>query len=175
MRIASILGYCRHGSAYFAKNEANGGLGMWCEECRSWVTKERGYDRPWLGKDHPALSGIDLTRLPVIGRAIWRKCEGPCGRPGFCELHHVAPRKFFGDECEQWPVVWLCADCHQRWHTILTPGLCTAWDPAGHAVQLLEYLGVDRAATLTRQLILAGRARRSGPLIPPSQNGSEVA
>jgi hypothetical protein len=153
---------CDHAAAELSRNEANGGIGMWCPSCRAWVTVAVGYDRPWLPKDHPALAGIDLARLPDVGARIYRRCQGPCGQLAQCEEHHWAPRAFFGDECDQWPTAWLCRRCHERWHTRVTPGLCTAYDAVAHATQLLEYLRLDRGAELTRHLLALGKARRAG-------------
>lgn len=163
--VGAILGFldvCDHAGAELSRNEANGGIGMFCHACRSWVTKQVGYDRPWLGKEHPALRGVDLEALPAIGARIYRKCQGPCGQLAHCELHHLAPRAYVGAECNDWPTAWLCRPCHDRWHAAVTPGLCTAYDAARHATQILDTIGVDRAAVLTKHLITMGRARREG-------------
>jgi hypothetical protein len=160
--ISRILGLCDHADAILSRNAGNNGIGMFCDSCRSWVTRQKGYDRMWLGKDNPALKAVDLEALPVVGVKAYRKCQGRCGELAQCELHHVAPRAFFGEECDEWPMVWLCVPCHHRWHTLVTPGLCTAWEAAVHAQQLMDYLGIDRAAHLTRALTDIGRARRAG-------------
>jgi hypothetical protein len=163
--VAAVLGFrdaCEHGDAELSRNEANGGIGMWCYACRSWVTRQKGYDRAWLGKDHPALRGIDLAALPTIGARVYRKCQGLCAQLAHCELHHLAPRAFFGDECDRWPTAWLCRPCHDRWHTLVTPGLCTSYEAEAHARMLIDYLGLDRAAHLTQMLTQIGRARRAG-------------
>ena len=55
----------------------------------------------------------------------------------------MAPRKFFGDDCEAWPTSYLCRPCHETWHAVVTPGLCTTYDPAAHAAQLIDVLGVE--------------------------------
>lgn len=162
--IGSVLGLrdaCEHGDAELSRNEANGGIGIWCLSCRNWVTRQKGFDRVWLGKEHPELRGIDLAALPLIRSQIYRKCQGPCAGLKPCELHHLAPRAFLGDECDQWPTAWLCKMCHERWHSRVTPGLCTAYDPAAHARQLLDYLGLERGAELTRALTTIGKARRA--------------
>jgi hypothetical protein len=165
--IGAVLGYldaCDHAGAVLSRNEANGGVGMWCDGCRSWVTTQLGYDRMWLGKDHPALAAVDLAALPLVRARIWRKCQGPCASLTHCEYHHMAPQSpaYFGpDEADRWPTAWLCRPCHERWHTIVTPGLCTPHDPERHARQLLDYLGTERAARLTRALTIEGRARRA--------------
>ncbi len=159
--VSYILGQCDHHGAYLGRNASNGAYGMWCDDCRSWQTKAKGYDRAWLGKDHPDVIG-KIGSIPDVGIRMYRKCEGPCGQLIVCQLHHMAPRKFFGDECEQWTMVYLCTACHARWHAIVTPGLCTAYDPDRHARQLLDYLGIDNAAALTKRLINLGQALRAG-------------
>lgn len=156
---------CDHADAELARCESNKGIGMWCGRCRNWVTKQVGYDRPWLPKDHPALAGLDLTRLETIGQSIYRKCAGPCGALAFCELHHVAPKSaaFFGaDEADRWPLIWLCRPCHQRWHTVVTPGLCTSYDAADHARRLFTYLGKERMRALYAAIRAEGEARKTG-------------
>lgn len=159
--IGRVLGSCAHDGAVLSRNEANGGIGFWCDDCRSWVQK-KGHDRIWFAKDHPALRDINLDEIPKISRNIWRKCAGPCGKIAFCEENHTAPRKFFGETAEDFPKVWLCRECHNWWHRVLTPGLCTQYDPNFHAQQLINYLGLDRAAALTQALITLGRAKRAG-------------
>ena len=158
--VGQVLGYCDHGGAYLARNKKNGGVGMWCDQCQRWVTRESGFDRMWLGRDHPALVGKNVAALPEIGERLWQRCQGPCGELAHCELHHTAPRQFFGDDCDRWPLVWLCRPCHDRWHTLVTPGLCTTYDPAKHAQTLLDYLGMDKGRALTQALIQAWKARR---------------
>ncbi len=50
------------------------------------------------------------------------QCEvSGCERPA--EVHHVAPRALFGDQCNQWPKVLLCREHHNEWHTTVTPYL----------------------------------------------------
>jgi len=154
--LGAVLGYrdaCDHAGAELSRNDANGGIGMWCYTCRQWVTKQLGYDRPWLGKDHPALRGKNLDELPKVGARVWRKCQGKCGELAHCELHHIAPRAIFGDECDEWPMLWLCRVCHERWHTKVTPGLCTAYDPTEHYAMLVSCLGRDQLYELTKRLV----------------------
>jgi hypothetical protein len=45
-----------------------------------------------------------------------RECEYlGCSDPA--ELHHFAPRNWFGwDEAENWPMSWLCPAHHREWH-----------------------------------------------------------
>lgn len=158
--IARILGRCGHPGSYLARNVANNGVGAWCDECGRFVTKDL-HGIPWLGKEHPAVKDADLETIPKKGERYYRRCDGPCGRYAICDMHHLAPRKFFHD-ADDWPKAHLCDECHDRWHTLVTPGLCTAYDASTHAAQLIGYLGLDRAAALTRALIDQGRAKRAG-------------
>lgn len=160
--VGRILGGCTHSANVLSRNEANGGIAFYCDDCRSWVNKQLGYEKHWFAKTDAALNGIDLENLPLVRRNIWRKCSGPCGKISFCEENHTAPRVFFGDSAEDFPKVWLCRECHEWWHRVLTPGLCTAYDAVFHAQQIIGYLGVDRAALLTRALIKLGTSKRAG-------------
>jgi hypothetical protein len=38
-------------------------------------------------------------------------------------LHHWAPRHLFGDECDGWPLAFLCRPCHVEWHQRVTPDM----------------------------------------------------
>jgi len=158
---------CDHANAELRRVRGADGsmrcLTMWCDDCRTHAAAYLGYDGIWISKNNPKVAHIDLETVPWLAReTAWRRCQGPCKELADCQFHHLAPRAFFGDEADEWPTAWLCVSCHARWHTLATPGLCTAYDPTAHAGQLLGYLGVERAAKLTQALILAGRARRAG-------------
>lgn len=145
---------CRHSGAFLARNGALPQFGAWCDQCARWVTKELlWHPGLWLPSDHEKLAGLDLEAAPIRPTAWFRHCER-CDKWAVCEVHHMAPRKFFGEACESWPTVYLCRPCHEQWHTIVTPGLCTEYDPAAHAAQLLGYLGVANL----RRLWLAVKA-----------------
>ena len=75
----------------------------------------------WIPKDF--MASIDNTKLPVHRptHVRLRRCA-VCGADG-AELHHFAPRAFFGKECERWPKAYLCRTCHRCWHELVTPGL----------------------------------------------------
>lgn len=153
--------FCSHGGAVLSRCAGNNAIGMWCDDCRSWVTKHL-FGRAWLAKDHSALQGVVLEAIPTVGERTYRKCEGPCGQLAICQFHHIAPRKFFGDACDDWPTFWLCVACHAEWHSRVTPGLCTAYDPDAHATQLLGYLTLDFVARLCKSLLKLGSAKRAG-------------
>jgi hypothetical protein len=161
--LGAILGYrdaCDHGDAEAAIYQSNNGVGMWCPTCRTWVTNQK-FGKPFLSKEDLEKAGVDRALLRVIG-TVYRKCQGACGQLSYCDEHHVAPRAFFGDECDQWPKLWLCKACHHRWHSKVTPGLCTPHDPEQHARMLIDYLGLERASFLTRALTTLGKALRAG-------------
>lgn len=68
------------------------------------------------------LTKEQIDSLPVIMPDASSRCVR-CGRRD-CELHHWAPRAIFGDaECEQWPKDYLCKECHDLWHMLVTPQL----------------------------------------------------
>jgi hypothetical protein len=50
-----------------------------------------------------------------------RVCE-VCGKKGAQE-HHWAPRHLFGNKAWDWPTGFLCAECHRRWHDVVTPNM----------------------------------------------------
>lgn len=157
---------CEHSDAVLSRvPTANGEpdrITMWCRACKAHVAKSKGFPGIWIARSHPELVGVDVDALPVAYSLVeYRRCQGPCRKLTRCEFHHLAPRKFFGDEADEWPTAWLCQDCHDRWHTLVTPGLCTAYDAVVHARQLLDYLGTDRAARLTLALTKQGSARRA--------------
>lgn len=49
------------------------------------------------------------------------ECE-VCKKPE-AELHHFAPKHLFGKEATKWPTAYLCRQCHQRWHDLVTPNM----------------------------------------------------
>lgn len=152
---------CVHSGAFLARNGTLPQYGAWCDGCLRWVTKELlWHPGLWLPADHEKLVGIDAASLPVRPHAWFRMCE-KCRKWASCEVHHVAPRAFFGEECEDWPTLYLCRPCHDEWHTQLTPGLCTPYDAHDHAVRLLDYLGLDRARELYVALGAEGRRRKA--------------
>ena len=158
---------CDHSDAVLSRVVTSNGDARylwWCRECSTNVTKLTGrHGGAWLPKQHRDLAGVDLDSLPLAyADTVYRMCQGPCGRVALCELHHWAPRKFFGDNADIWPLGYLCRGCHELWHSRVTPGLCTTWEPALYAAYVLERLGVDQTAELTKHLILLGRRRRGG-------------
>jgi len=106
------------------------------------------------------MDGKKITDLPIKPHAEYRVCE-KCHTFQMCEVHHIAPRAFFGDEADSWPTLCLCRKCHEAWHTVMTPGLCTPYDAAEHARLLFNYLGVDRARALYAALRDEGVSRRA--------------
>lgn len=71
---------------------------------------------------HEALRylGVELSEIPV---AHDNSINGhPCVVCGsrFSEWHHWAPVAVFGDAAERYPGDWLCVECHQGWHRLMT-------------------------------------------------------
>lgn len=62
-----------------------------------------------------------IDKLPVVMPDASSRCVR-CGKRD-SELHHWAPRAFFGDACNNWPKDYLCRECHEEWHHKVTPGL----------------------------------------------------
>lgn len=70
--------------------------------------------------------GRDSTPKEVLERLTiaddYRSYDNPCavcGNPE-TELHHWAPREFFPETCELWPISYLCKQHHQEWHSRIT-------------------------------------------------------
>jgi hypothetical protein len=58
----------------------------------------------------------ELEAMPLTDAEPLPTCT-VCGVRAKLESHHLAPRELFGDEeCERWPRVDVCRDCHERWH-----------------------------------------------------------
>lgn len=151
---------CRHSGAFLARNGSLAQIGAWCDTCLSWVTQQVAWHPGhWLPSTHEKLKGVDVSALPIRPVAWYRSCER-CHEWTVCEVHHVAPRQYFGDECEKWPILYLCRPCHEAWHTIVTPGLCTAYDPAAHARQTFDTLDVEKARAFYKALAAEGLRRR---------------
>jgi len=61
----------------------------------------------------------DLALLELKGD--YKKGMPPCdvcGSGEGVEMHHWAPREMFED-AEQWPMGFLCLNCHTKWHKII--------------------------------------------------------
>lgn len=152
---------CDHTAAFLARNGCREQFGAWCDACSSWATVSAGWHVGlWLPKDHARLVGIDLDHVPVRPVAFYRMCQH-CREFQSCELHHFAPRAFFSDACDDWPVAYLCKPCHDEWHTRVTPGLCTAYDADVHAKMLFDYLGVVNARALFVAIRQEGERRKA--------------
>lgn len=68
------------------------------------------------------LTQEQIEALPMILPDRETRCAH-CGSRD-CERHHWAPKAIFGpDEAEQWPKDYLCKECHDLWHSKVTPQL----------------------------------------------------
>lgn len=68
------------------------------------------------------LTPNQILELPTITPDLYCRCAR-CGNRT-TELHHWGPKGIFGtDEAEKWPKDYLCKDCHDLWHRMVTPGL----------------------------------------------------
>lgn len=78
------------------------------------------------------ITPAQIEHLPLIMPDFNIRCVR-CGNRT-AELHHWAPKGIFGnDETEQWPKDYLCKDCHDQWHRLVTPQLVQ--QEARHATQ----------------------------------------
>lgn len=129
--IFSKRGHCRNckeESGYilyrqFSQNAAETFLWQ-CERCN---TKNPGRD-PQLfipkEKIQERLTPEQIEQLPTIMPGLYNRCAR-CGARGV-ENHHWAPQAIFGaEEANKWPQDYLCKDCHDQWHRLVTPQLTT--------------------------------------------------
>lgn len=79
-----------------------------CLACNGW----RSYALP-----HGMLRIADIATLEIVFDVAER---GVCQVRGCDELgaevHHWAPRQYFGDEADDWPMAYLCPRHHGEWH-----------------------------------------------------------
>lgn len=99
-----------------AKGTSGYRAAWWCPQCEQWA--DAGV---WIPIDKLELYGADLEFVREVNTRIGERCSR-CGARG-AELHHWAPRAYFGAECDNWPTDYLCRKCHDRWHALVTPGL----------------------------------------------------
>lgn len=77
-------------------------------------------DGPTINYKHETFPDVDS--IPVIAdHRDGTPCER-CGSLEGTEYHHWAPSALF-DDADNWPTSYLCRDCHNRWHHIVTPGM----------------------------------------------------
>lgn len=67
------------------------------------------------------LTEYEIESLPIRMNASTARCA-KCGSRK-CERHHWMPRAFVGSNCDDWPQDYLCKECHDEWHRIVTPQL----------------------------------------------------
>ncbi len=150
MQVGAILG-CRHGGASWRRLRTEAGavnFGIYCDDCRRWVSQAKGYRGTFVSKNHPDLTGIDLETIPFLESFLtFRLCEW-CGETRLCEAHHPAPKKLFGEIAETFPLIYLCRPCHEQWHGVVTPGLCTPYDAVEHVALLRRWLSRDQLRSL---------------------------
>ena len=96
---------------------------LWvCSVCnsRNPANDRQFYIPSSLVRQH--LNKEQIERLPVIMPELFNRCAR-CGSRTV-ELHHWSPKAIFGqDEAERWPKDYLCKDCHDQWHRMVTPQL----------------------------------------------------
>lgn len=96
---------------------------LWvCDECktRNPERSQQFYIPSGLVKKH--VTEEELKTLPVIPAQFYTRCAR-CGSRN-TEVHHWAPKGLFGEaEAENWPQAYLCKDCHDQWHRMVTPAL----------------------------------------------------
>jgi hypothetical protein len=109
--------YCKHRGRYnLVKTEiANGSIQVrkLCHEC--WQVFDSAVSK----------KGLDLDALELYETGYFNPPCARCGNP-HTEFHHYMPRSLARKakvNPEEWGGVYLCDDCHNTWHRIVTPGL----------------------------------------------------
>lgn len=91
--------------------------------CRACGTRNPARDKVFFiphEKIKAHLSDVQIDNLPVLMPDFSNRCVR-CGRRE-CELHHWAPTHLFKD-ANEWPKDYLCPDCHNLWHSVVTPNM----------------------------------------------------
>lgn len=102
------------------RNITNSGVSQVFWECQICKRNANGGGQ-YISHDKIIKYGLPLLTIPVVQDYRTDICA-VCGQPG-TELHHFAPRFIFGDDCEQWPKVYLCREHHAHWHALVTPNM----------------------------------------------------
>lgn len=106
----------------------------------------------WVSRSTAAnLSGRDPDTFELITSDLRYPLCVRCRETVPCHLNHVAPQVLFAD-ADHWPIIPLCPSCHTRWHSIMTPGLCTPYVPADHVALLAGYLKPQHLDALRQAL-----------------------
>lgn len=97
---------CHSEPTLYAQETANGVRGLyWCDTC----------DKAAFGGSSSIALG-EKQKLALPRREAGKKACRVCKKVAVLELHHLAPRSIFGDDCDNWPTVEVCYECHREWH-----------------------------------------------------------
>ena len=70
---------------------------------------------------HKRLTEKEKREAPLLKHAVFKdESCGRCGKNHSLQRHHWAPYHLFED-ADEWPVSYLCVDCHYLWHRKVTP------------------------------------------------------
>jgi hypothetical protein len=89
-------------------------VSAWCYACDAAADPRR----TWLPKGAFDVSALPWRESPTFDSDRFAPCA-VCGAFTVLELHHLAPREFFGDKADRWPVVEVCRSCHEEWHLLM--------------------------------------------------------
>ncbi len=110
--------YCRHKAGFdLVKTTISNGsvqVRMFCHQCKDVYGQAVGQEA----------INIDALREFEVKGLTNPPCER-CGSP-YTERHHYMPRAMArkaGVNPEEWATGYLCDNCHNTWHRIVTPGL----------------------------------------------------
>ena len=95
-------------------------IAAWCHRCQRnlQVRMPNGKTGLWAAKE--LFTSSELDAMPWLeSRDAKQRCPICAGYFVALENHHLAPREFFGEECELWPKVAVCRGCHERWHALM--------------------------------------------------------
>jgi hypothetical protein len=93
----------------------------WCHRCQRIVKAPvPGADGPKLYIPKRYFTPAECEAMPMLARDDSKKrCPICADEVDALEVHHLAPREHFGDECDKWPTVECCRPCHTRWHRLM--------------------------------------------------------
>jgi len=70
---------------------------------------------------HRKLTEKEKQEAPLLKHTVFKNEScGRCGKNHSLQRHHWAPYHLF-DDADEWPVSYLCIDCHALWHRKVTP------------------------------------------------------
>jgi len=110
--------HCGQRGTFFKSDRGKGHFCVMCRcvKCgRSAVAGQPFIPTRWF-------TPAQLATMETVQAHCYGVCT-VCGKDGYIEIHHLAPREYFDyPESEMWPQVAVCKECHDRWHRKVRDG-----------------------------------------------------